>query len=1290
MERLNQRDANGESQSLMLAAIREASQRLEAARRQQTEPLAVIGMGCRFPQAPTLEDFWQLLQQGRHAVTPVPPDRWDLASMAARTLRERGKLTFNGGGFVADVDRFDAKFFGIPHREARSMDPQQRLLLEVAWETLEHAGIPPRSLAGSRSGVFAGICSNDYLLRLAKCGPEDIEPYFSTGNAHGTAAGRVSYFLDWQGPCLSIDTACSSSLVAIHVAMQSLRADECDMALVMGVNLMLSPELGISLSQAGMLSPTGASRAFAAGADGFVRGEGCGAVLLKRLSRARADGDRIVAILRGSAVNQDGRSNGLTSPNGLAQQAVIRGALRRAGVEPHDIDVLEAHGTGTELGDPVEMNAIIEVFSPRQRPLRIASVKTNIGHLEGAAGIAGVIKTCLSLYREQLPRQLHFDRPSGHIAWQDGFEVPTQTIPWTRREDRVRRAGVSSFGFGGTNAHVVVEECPADDLQRVEGNASADCPWLKLSAKTPRALRDQARRYADSLRDGPLANAGIREIVYAANVGRSDFNCRAAIPATTRDELIAGLEHLAVGTPGVGTGLLSCDTGAAPKTGWYFPDSAAIAEPALAQELVRNVPIFADAWRSLEPHLPAACSPRLFGCAVQIALADFWQGVGVRPHVVAGDGFGRVAAAVAAGVLSGGEGIEVAKLLEARMQAHAEPRLAVISGPDEHALERFLASVPVRKARCFIEWPSASEPTGPDLRAAAWIGCIDAGDEHGGWLLMERRKPDLRIVFGVKPHGDAASGNLVPTVGDVRSAVSTVWSALMRLYVAGSDVEWRAALGPGRRTVSLPTYPFERQRCWLDEPAARGVGGPRHGGDPAGEASCDEDHGPLGPRPMTAAAGTGRRPLFPLPGKRLDLAIPSIVFETDLRDFAELADHRVRGRTIFPAAGFFAVALEAGAEASGRLLAVEDAKIVRALSWDPEVESRMQVILDPLDAGGATGVAYACTVAFHSNGAWRHHATCRLTEHAIQAPNGVLHVREHDEMPPPTGVVIEAEAHYRNCDAAGLAYAGRFKSLRRLTVSGRHGWGEVALPEGGDYRDRSVVRSHVLDPAILDGCLQSLVDVLWEHGGLWLPVAAERLVVSSLHERLDRCGDGVHFAVRVEPGRHPDEQLAHVTLLDRQGSPIAMLDGLCLRRAHGDDFDAGDERQPRTNGTAKRQMQPPADAAATCRRAATVAEMSEYVCDRLATILACDRADVRPDMLLENLGLDSMMIFELLDDLEKQFGARVPLDRFTTSITLREIAEYGVRAIEAGEDGASSTVGTPSGPADGEHVEGAV
>ena len=428
MSEFSERIANLSPKRLALLAL-ELQSKIESMEKWRQEPIAVIGIGCRFPGGADGPDgFWRLLSDGVDAITEVPPDRWDLARYYDPDPDAPGKMNTRHGGFLAGVDRFDPHFFNISRREALSMDPQQRLLLEVSWEALEHAAQSPEKLEGSRTGVFVGICNADYRQRLLARSRDTYDTYMATGSSHAIASGRLSYFLGVHGPSVSIDTACSSSLVAVHLACQSLRAKECRTALAGGVNLILSPDTFIMLSKARMMAADGRCKAFDAAADGFVRGEGCGIVALKRLADALSDGDRILALLSGSAVNQDGRSSGITAPNGPAQESVIREALSAAGVSPADVGYVETHGTGTALGDPIEVNALGAVYGAGRRadaPLRIGSVKTNIGHLESAAGVAGLIKLILAVQHGEIPPHLHLKKPNPYIPWNElPIEIP--------------------------------------------------------------------------------------------------------------------------------------------------------------------------------------------------------------------------------------------------------------------------------------------------------------------------------------------------------------------------------------------------------------------------------------------------------------------------------------------------------------------------------------------------------------------------------------------------------------------------------------------------------------------------------------------------------------------------------------------------------------------------------------------------------------------------------------------------------------------------------------------------
>ena len=514
------------------------------------EPIAIVGMSCRLPGGANPTEFWEFLARGGDAVTETPPGRWDVEAYYDPNPDAPGKMYTNRGAYLEEFDRFSPTFFGISPREAQYMDPQQRLLLELHWEALENAGIAPRTLAQRQVGVFAGIGTTDYGDLQAALGPKTCDSYSGTGGAHSAAAGRISYVLGVRGPSLAVDTACSSSLVAVHLAITSLRSGESDLAFASGVCLNISPDVFVSLSKARMLSPDGYCKVFDASANGYVRGEGAGVLVLKRLSDALADGDRIEAVLRGSAMNHNGRSAGLAVPSGPAQQEVIRTALRNAGVSPADLSYLEAHGTGTAVGDPIEVGALGAVFAGRTNPLLIGSVKTNCGHLEWAAGMCGMIKTVLSIQKGVIPPTLHLRNPNPMIPWDRlPLRVVTESTPWPEGK---RMAGVSSFGFGGTNAHVVVEEAP----QPQEARLLADRPMhlLTLSARSESALQKLAEQFGGAVSQLPPADLG--SICYTANTGRARFEYRLAVTTNNNQELAAELGGFAtqVGSPRLRTG----------------------------------------------------------------------------------------------------------------------------------------------------------------------------------------------------------------------------------------------------------------------------------------------------------------------------------------------------------------------------------------------------------------------------------------------------------------------------------------------------------------------------------------------------------------------------------------------------------------------------------------------------------------------------------------------------------------------------------------------------------------
>ncbi len=673
-----------------LLALKEMQAKLDATERSKTEPIAIIGLGCRFPGGSNdPEAFWQLLRNGVDAIAEVPRERWDIDAYYDPDPNALGKMYVRNGGFLEQVDQFDPQFFGIAPREAVNMDPQQRLLLEVSWEALEHAGLAPDKLIGSQTGVFVGVMNLDYFQLATE--PNLVDTHTASGNAFSVTSGRLSYILGLQGPSVAIDTACSSSLVGVHLACQSLRTRECNLALAAGVNLILTPVGTINECRARMLAPDGHCKTFDAAADGYARGEGCGVVILKRLSDAMADGDNILALIRGSAVNQDGRSGGLTVPNGPAQQAVIRTALANAGVEPGQVSYVEAHGTGTSLGDPIELRALGAVLgqgrSPDQR-LVVGSAKTNIGHLESAAGVAGLIKLVLALQHQEIPPHLHLKNPNPYIPWAElPVVIPTQLTPWlSPNEPRI--AGLSSFGFSGTNAHLVVEEAPAWEPVPVE--LERPLHLLSLSAKSEDALQQLASRFYIALRAHPSLN--LADVCFTANTGRSHFTHQLALVAESSAQVCDKLGALGAGQnpTGVFKGQVPESR---PKVAFLFTGQGS-QYVGMGRQLYDTQPTFRQALERcdaiLRPYLeqpllsvlyPASgensplnqtayTQPALF--ALEYALSELWRSWGITPTAVLGHSVGEYVAACVAGVFSLEDGLKLIAERSRLMQALPE------------------------------------------------------------------------------------------------------------------------------------------------------------------------------------------------------------------------------------------------------------------------------------------------------------------------------------------------------------------------------------------------------------------------------------------------------------------------------------------------------------------------------------------------------------------------------------------------------------------------------------------
>ena len=739
------------------------------------EPVAIIGLGCRFPGAPDPASFWDLLSGKRSGVGAASPPRWSAADIQAELGATTLRANIGWGGFLPGIDQFDPRAFGISPREAREMDPQQRLLLEVAAEAMEDAGEPLGS--PSATGVFVGISGNDYSFLKVKSPRHYMTTtaFTGTGNTNSIAANRISYLFDLRGPSMSIDTACSSSLVAVHLAMRAIRDDECRMAIAGGVNLVISPEVSIAFARAHMLSPTGQCWTFDHRADGYVRGEGCGLVVLKKLADAQRDGNRILALLHGSAMNQDGLTRGITAPNVDAQEQVIRKALAAASVEPDAIDFIEAHGSGTAIGDPAEVEALARVFGVRsgnRRPVPLGSVKANIGHLETASGVAGLIKVLLALKHERLPPQVNFESANEACKFDGALEVLQEERAWPAA-GRSRYAGISNFGFGGTNSHVVIGDAPPPEPSTPQQDG-----WhvVTLSTRNHLALPAVAASYAARI---DWQSASVADIARTTTEGRAHHPFRSAFVVSNAAELRAALQRAAQAEPPPAS-----RREVVPRIAFLFAglgaQYAGMArdlydhEPSFRDDLDRCDGVFRDLTGSslldimfAAPDETAIDDTRVAGpalLALEVSLARLWRRWGIVPHAAYGHGVGEIAAACDAGTIT----------LEDAM------RLAAAAPHD---------GVPLADA----------------IRALQEAGC-DSFVEIGP-------QPQLTSLAGSVVEG-TGKAPVLPSLVRGHDGRRTMRESASRLYERGAALDWKVFnRGVGRR-ISLPPSPFIRESYW--------------------------------------------------------------------------------------------------------------------------------------------------------------------------------------------------------------------------------------------------------------------------------------------------------------------------------------------------------------------------------------------------------------------------------------------------------------------------------------------
>lgn len=1173
---------------------------LEAA---ATEPIAIIGAGCRFPGGTNnLDDYWSLLDHGRDVVTEIPAARWE-------EMGHHGVESGWHAGLVDGLDRFDPRFFGISAREATMMDPQQRMVLEVAWEALENAGQAPDRLTGSRTGVFLGITGHDYVDILQDAGGT-LDVYAATGNANNAAAGRLSFVLGLQGPSVALDTACSSSLVAIHLACQSLRTGDCRMAIAGGVNALLVPGPFICFRNWGMMTSDGRCKTFDARADGFVRSEGCGLIILKRLSHAQADGDRILAVICGSAVNQDGRSSGLTVPNGPAQEAVIRQALAMGRIDPRDVSYVEAHGTGTTLGDPIEAHALAAVLGPgrqQDNPLVVGSVKTNIGHLESAAGVAGLLKVVVSLQQERIPAHLHFTALNPNIDWNGApVEIPVEGRPWPRGS-RKRIAGVSSFGFSGTNAHIILEEAPPvqyaqertqeQTLSATDGVKTEDRPLhlFTLSAKTEAARDELAARFADVFADAePENDATLGDICYTANTGRAQFGERLAITAATKSELRDKLINrvwIASRAKAGGCQIAFLFTGQGSQ--WA----------GMGRELYETEPVFRSALNECATKLhlghplldvlygpdgalldeTAYTQPALF--ALEWALAQLWQSWGITPDVVFGHSVGEYVALCVAGVWTLDDGLrlitERGRLMQAlgpgwgmtslscgRQQAEAAvrgfeqwvsvaavnaPESVVISGRLEELREiegrlqaagvlvkpltvshafhspqmqdvasefaRIVQQVQVRELHVRV----VSSVTGQFVDAATlrdpgyWRRQIRGTVEFQGAMdTLAGANYDTFLEIG--PTATLSSlgrqcidreGQLwTPSLKKDRGAWQQMFDSLGQLYVRGAAIDWhRFDAAHSRQRVALPSYPFQRQRYWIEE---------------SSQAKAPSK------RPTTGHPLLGTR--FVIAGSRETYAWEN---EISLEAFPYLVDHCVQGNAVVPATAYLEMVFAVGHEMLGDgPIAATDVQFHKPLFLTPDSAAQLQVSYDAID-----GTVRIYTRVGTSS-PWTLHTSGRVT----RAESSTLET-------PPTDISTRTQREMSGADfytffhQLGNQWGPTFQGVEHAWLGDQEGWSRVVVPE----TLRGEMSRYYSHPAVADAAGHILAAITAPDAstgagaGAFVGQGIDRVV---MYDRLRETP--LLACARVTPTADPKVRRGDVRVFDENGRLISDLSGARL------------------------------------------------------------------------------------------------------------------------------------------------
>jgi acyl transferase domain-containing protein/NAD(P)-dependent dehydrogenase (short-subunit alcohol dehydrogenase family)/acyl carrier protein len=1177
--------------------IKDLERRLELAERAGAEPIAIVGVDCRFPGGANGPDkYWRLLRDGRDAIQPFPADRGGLDGPVWH------------GGFLDSIDQFDPAFFGITPREARVMDPQHRILLETAWTALEDAGEAPDGLSGSRTGVFVGATMTEYKRLIDETAPDLSDVYLATGNALNAAAGRLSFVLGLQGPCMTIDTACSSSLVAVHVACRSLQTRDSDLALAGGVNVIVFPKWTQMAASWGLMAADGRCKTFDARADGFVRAEGCGLIVLRRLSDARARGDRILAVIAGSAVNQDGRSSGLTVPNGVAQQALIRSALADAGLTAADIEYVEAHGTGTSLGDPIEIEALAGALGggrPANRPLLVGSAKTNIGHAEAASGIAGLIKVLLSLEHGTIPANLHFQQPNPAIPWHLApLQVVTRPTPWRAKPGHQRAAGVSSFGLSGTNAHVILRDPPEVERIGEPAHTSRPVQVLTLSARHPDSLRELAQAYVQRLETAD--EPALADMCYTTNVGRAHLPERLAIPARSpRDAgaaLAGWLNDRVTSRVFRGTARPSRP----PRIAFLFTGQGS-QYLAMGRQLYNASPCVREAFdrcaAALSGHMDRPLLDVMFGSdaglidntayaqpalfVLEYALAALWKSWGVVPTAVLGHSVGELAAATVADAMSLEDGLrlvaargrlmqalprtgamaavfaDAATVTSAMNECRDRVAIAAINGPqhvvisgDADAISAILADLADRgvshvKLRVSHAFHSPLlDPMLDDLEAAA--------------RTVQSRPLSCELISNVT--GAPVKGALSPSYWrqQARQPVQFL-AAIRQLPALGIDLALE--LGPAPTLTGLversdsagQLIPIASMRQTEDEwtTVCEAVSALYvHGAHFDWSAFHAETPRRRVPLPTTtfrrsrywfeAGAERHARPTTTSEVGRYPLVGPSVTLaatprctvwqrEISLAQFPYLADHRVRGNAVVPATAYVEMVTEAIADRFGvRSVAFRDLRFTSALLLEPEGRAIVQVTLQ----GSVDDLRFS----IHSRPAGQ--SDDRFVENATGCV-AALHDgapaagQQCEEARRRCSTALAPETFYAQSAGNGNDWGPTFQGMRELWIGTDEACAVIEPPTGVAEE----LERYLVHPALADAFGHALAAAVMSdaRAGAFVAQDAGEL-------RLYRPARGAAFTVwaRVESRPSRNEVRGNLTVLDAQGQVIAQTLGATM------------------------------------------------------------------------------------------------------------------------------------------------